>query len=135
MFRDQCGDRQHQAGARGHDRAAIAARSDSGRPAGANAEVGAVRRAQRAPAEFPIRGVSTISRSAAVLMDRVFGVLGLVHIVDHPAVMLATIWVLGKFLRRAATLPAKSSLVAELLVRPDDSPLRMNGSAVIGLSK
>ncbi|GAB2513282.1 23S rRNA (adenine(2030)-N(6))-methyltransferase RlmJ [Lysobacter humi (ex Lee et al. 2017)] len=33
--------------------------------------------------------------------------------------------------RRFATLPGKSVLVAELLVRPDDSPLRMNGSGML----
>ena len=38
------------------------------------------------------------------------------------------------FLRRAADLPAKSALVAELLVRPDDSPLRMNGSGLLVLN-
>ena len=38
---------------------------------------------------------------------------------------------LAPFQRRAADLPAKSALVAELLVRPDDSPLRMNGSGLL----
>lgn len=38
---------------------------------------------------------------------------------------------LGPFQRRAADLPAKSVLVSELLVRPDDSPLRMNGSGLV----
>ncbi|GGK09849.1 23S rRNA (adenine(2030)-N(6))-methyltransferase RlmJ [Luteimonas terricola] len=38
---------------------------------------------------------------------------------------------LGPFQRRAADLPAKSVLLAELLVRPDDSPLRMNGSGLL----
>lgn len=38
---------------------------------------------------------------------------------------------LQNFYRRAATLPAKSVLIAELLVRPDDSPLRMNGSGML----
>lgn len=33
--------------------------------------------------------------------------------------------------RRMATLPGKSVLVLELLVRPDDSPLRMNGSGLL----
>ncbi|TZF91728.1 23S rRNA (adenine(2030)-N(6))-methyltransferase RlmJ [Cognatilysobacter lacus] len=33
--------------------------------------------------------------------------------------------------RRLAALPAKSVLVAEVLVRPDDSPLRMNGSGLV----
>ena len=35
------------------------------------------------------------------------------------------------FLRKAAALPVKSSLVAEVLVRPDDSPLRLNGSGML----
>ncbi|MCA0394035.1 MAG: 23S rRNA (adenine(2030)-N(6))-methyltransferase RlmJ [Proteobacteria bacterium] len=38
---------------------------------------------------------------------------------------------LRPFLRRAAHLPAESVLCAELLVRPDDSPLRMNGSGLL----
>jgi 23S rRNA (adenine2030-N6)-methyltransferase len=38
---------------------------------------------------------------------------------------------LGPFQRRAADLPARSVLVTELLVRPDDSPLRMNGSGLV----
>lgn len=33
--------------------------------------------------------------------------------------------------RRAAHLDAKSLLIAELMVRPDDSPLRMNGSGML----
>jgi 23S rRNA (adenine2030-N6)-methyltransferase len=41
---------------------------------------------------------------------------------------------LGPFQRRAADLPAKSALLAELLVRPDDSPLRMNGSGMLLLN-
>jgi 23S rRNA (adenine2030-N6)-methyltransferase len=41
---------------------------------------------------------------------------------------------LQPFLRKAARLPAKSALVAELLVRPDDSPLRMNGSGLLLLN-
>ena len=41
---------------------------------------------------------------------------------------------LQKFYRRAATLPAKSAMVAELLVRNDDSPLRMNGSGMLLLN-
>jgi 23S rRNA (adenine2030-N6)-methyltransferase len=41
---------------------------------------------------------------------------------------------LQPFYRRAATLPAKSALVAELLVRPDDSPLHMNGSGLLILN-
>ena len=36
--------------------------------------------------------------------------------------------------RRMAALPAKSALVAEVLVRPDDSPLRMNGSGLLLLN-
>jgi 23S rRNA (adenine2030-N6)-methyltransferase len=35
------------------------------------------------------------------------------------------------FLRRAAKLPFKDALVAELHVRPDDSPLRLNGSGLL----
>ena len=38
------------------------------------------------------------------------------------------------FQRRAADLPAKSALLAELMVRPDDSPLRMNGSGLLVLN-
>jgi 23S rRNA (adenine2030-N6)-methyltransferase len=38
------------------------------------------------------------------------------------------------FYRSAAPLPAKSALVCELLVRPDDSPLRMNGSGLLILN-
>ncbi|GAB3388442.1 23S rRNA (adenine(2030)-N(6))-methyltransferase RlmJ [Lysobacter fragariae] len=41
---------------------------------------------------------------------------------------------LQPFYRRATTLPAKSVLVAELLVRPDDSPLHMNGSGLLLLN-
>jgi len=41
---------------------------------------------------------------------------------------------LRAFQREAARLPAKSALVAELLVRPDDSPLRMNGSGLLLLN-
>jgi len=41
---------------------------------------------------------------------------------------------LQPFYRRAATLPTKSSFVAELLVRADDSPLRMNGSGLLILN-
>lgn len=41
---------------------------------------------------------------------------------------------LQPFYRRAAALPAKSAFVAELLVRPDDSPLRMNGSGLLLLN-
>ena len=35
------------------------------------------------------------------------------------------------FLRKAALLPCKSALIAELLIRPDDSPLRLNGSGML----
>ena len=35
------------------------------------------------------------------------------------------------FLRKVANLPCKSALSAELLVRPDDSPLRLNGSGML----
>ncbi|HYG06601.1 MAG TPA: 23S rRNA (adenine(2030)-N(6))-methyltransferase RlmJ [Stenotrophomonas sp.] len=38
---------------------------------------------------------------------------------------------LQPFLRKAAALPAKSVLLAELLVRTDDSPLRLNGSGML----
>ncbi|MGN6222133.1 23S rRNA (adenine(2030)-N(6))-methyltransferase RlmJ [Pseudoxanthomonas sp.] len=38
---------------------------------------------------------------------------------------------LQPFFRRAAALPAKAALVAELQVRPDDSPLRLNGSGML----
>ena len=41
---------------------------------------------------------------------------------------------LGQFLRSAAALPAKSAWIAELLVRPADSPLRMNGSGMLLLN-
>jgi len=41
---------------------------------------------------------------------------------------------LQPMLREASALPAKSSLLAELLVRPDDSPLRMNGSGMLLLN-
>jgi 23S rRNA (adenine2030-N6)-methyltransferase len=41
---------------------------------------------------------------------------------------------LQPFYRRAAALPAKSAFVAELLVHPDDSPLRMNGSGLLLLN-
>jgi 23S rRNA (adenine2030-N6)-methyltransferase len=41
---------------------------------------------------------------------------------------------LQPMLREAAALPAKSALLAELLVRPDDSPLRMNGSGLLLLN-
>jgi 23S rRNA (adenine2030-N6)-methyltransferase len=38
------------------------------------------------------------------------------------------------FYRAAAALPAKSTLLCELLVRADDSPLRMNGSGLLILN-
>jgi 23S rRNA (adenine2030-N6)-methyltransferase len=41
---------------------------------------------------------------------------------------------LKPFYRSAATLDAKSVLACELLVRPDDSPLRMNGSGLLILN-
>ena len=41
---------------------------------------------------------------------------------------------LQPFYRAAATLPAKSVWIAELLVHPDDSPLRMNGSGLLLLN-
>ncbi len=41
---------------------------------------------------------------------------------------------LQPFYRKATNLPAKSALVAELLVRADDSPLRMNGSGLLLLN-
>lgn len=41
---------------------------------------------------------------------------------------------LHPFYRKATSLPAKSTLVAELLVHPDDSPLRMNGSGMLLLN-
>lgn len=42
--------------------------------------------------------------------------------------------VLRQFYRKAAGLDAKSTLLLELLVRPDDSPLRMNGSGMLLLN-
>ena len=38
---------------------------------------------------------------------------------------------LAAFMRKLGALPCKSILRAELLVRPDDSPLRLNGSGMI----
>ncbi|SIQ75055.1 23S rRNA (adenine(2030)-N(6))-methyltransferase RlmJ [Solilutibacter tolerans] len=38
---------------------------------------------------------------------------------------------LARFYRRATSVPAKSALRIELQVRPDDSPLRMNGSGLV----
>lgn len=41
---------------------------------------------------------------------------------------------LMSFYRKAAHLPAKSNLICELLIRADDSPLRMNGSGLLLLN-
>ncbi len=41
---------------------------------------------------------------------------------------------LQSFYRRVTALDAKSALLLELLVRPDDSPLRMNGSGMLLLN-
>lgn len=41
---------------------------------------------------------------------------------------------LHPFLRRAAALPARAALLAELQPRPDDSPLRLNGSGMLVLN-
>ncbi len=41
---------------------------------------------------------------------------------------------LAPFFRRAAALPARSVLVAELMRHPDDSPLRLNGSGMLLLN-
>ena len=41
---------------------------------------------------------------------------------------------LRPFQRDAARLPARSALVLELLVRADDSPLRMNGNGLLLLN-
>ena len=41
---------------------------------------------------------------------------------------------LQPFFRKAASLPAKSALITELMVRPDDSPLRLNGSGMLLLN-
>lgn len=41
---------------------------------------------------------------------------------------------LAPFLRKVATLACKSALVAELQVRPDESPLRLNGSGMLVLN-
>lgn len=38
---------------------------------------------------------------------------------------------LAAFMRKLTALPCKSALRAELLVRPDDSPLRLNGSGMV----
>jgi 23S rRNA (adenine2030-N6)-methyltransferase len=38
---------------------------------------------------------------------------------------------LNRFFRKAAALPCKSSWIAELLIRADDSPLRLNGSGML----
>ncbi|HHW4679754.1 MAG TPA: 23S rRNA (adenine(2030)-N(6))-methyltransferase RlmJ [Xylella sp.] len=41
---------------------------------------------------------------------------------------------LQPFFRKAKVLPVRSALIAELLVRPDDSPLRLNGSGMLLLN-
>jgi 23S rRNA (adenine2030-N6)-methyltransferase len=41
---------------------------------------------------------------------------------------------LHAFFRAAGLLPAKSALIAELRVRDEDSPLRMNGSGMLVLN-
>ncbi|ODS64754.1 MAG: 23S rRNA (adenine(2030)-N(6))-methyltransferase RlmJ [Arenimonas sp. SCN 70-307] len=41
---------------------------------------------------------------------------------------------LQPLMRKIAALPARSALTIELLVRPDDSPLRMNGSGMLILN-
>ena len=41
---------------------------------------------------------------------------------------------LQRFLRAVAKLPAQDILLAELLIRPDDSPLRLNGSGMLVLN-
>jgi len=41
---------------------------------------------------------------------------------------------LQRFLRAVAKLPAHDILLAELLIRPDDSPLRLNGSGMLVLN-
>ena len=41
---------------------------------------------------------------------------------------------LQPLMRKLAALPARSALAIELLVRPDDSPLRMNGSGMLILN-
>ena len=38
------------------------------------------------------------------------------------------------FFRKVAQLPCKSAFVAELQIRPDDSPLRLNGSGMLILN-
>lgn len=38
------------------------------------------------------------------------------------------------FLRKASALPVKSAMTIEFLVRPDDSPLRLNGSGMLLLN-
>jgi len=38
---------------------------------------------------------------------------------------------LQPFFRKAAALPAKSVMLAELQIRADDSPLRLNGSGLV----
>jgi 23S rRNA (adenine2030-N6)-methyltransferase len=41
---------------------------------------------------------------------------------------------LNAFFRKAALLPCKSALVVELLIHPDDTPLRLNGSGLLILN-
>ena len=41
---------------------------------------------------------------------------------------------LQRFLRAVSRLPAQDILLAELLIRPDDSPLRLNGSGMLVLN-
>jgi len=38
---------------------------------------------------------------------------------------------LQSFFRKVTALPIKSAFVAEVLIRPDDSPLRLNGSGML----
>jgi len=38
------------------------------------------------------------------------------------------------FLRKATALPVRSAMTIELLVRPDESPLRLNGSGMLLLN-
>jgi len=38
---------------------------------------------------------------------------------------------LNQFMRKVAGLPCKSAFIAEILIRPDDSPLRLNGSGML----
>lgn len=54
-----------------------------------------------------------------------------VYVLWYPVKMRRS---LQSMYRRAAALPAKSVLAAELFVRRDDSPLRMNGSGMLVLN-